>query len=99
MVVCRCIRLVPEVSPGCFMLYSHLEQHLFRCDARPKDLDSPDARMRSHKKTNNYVQYLDPKTLWDDYGIRSDVVVTLDGYLDFIIANTHAAVYGGIPSS
>ncbi|KAI0003199.1 hypothetical protein BJV74DRAFT_876167 [Russula compacta] len=45
-----------------------------KCDAPPHNLDSPEARPRSHKKTEMLIQCFDPRILWDDYGIRSDVV-------------------------
>ncbi|KAJ7668866.1 hypothetical protein B0H17DRAFT_1142415 [Mycena rosella] len=45
-----------------------------KCDALPNDLDAPGARMRSHRKTDFLITCFDPGTLWDDFGIRSDVV-------------------------
>ncbi|KAJ7034262.1 hypothetical protein C8F04DRAFT_1210668 [Mycena alexandri] len=44
-----------------------------KCDARPTDLDAGGARMRSHRKTDFLITCFDPGTLWDDFGIRSDV--------------------------
>ena len=48
-----------------------------RCDARPENLDSPGSHRRSHEKTDFLVNNFDPGILWDDFGIRSDIVVCL----------------------
>ncbi|KAJ7744450.1 hypothetical protein DFH07DRAFT_869769 [Mycena maculata] len=45
-----------------------------KCHARPHNLDSPGALPRSHQKTDKLITCFDPGTLWDDFGIRSDVV-------------------------
>ncbi|KAF8962421.1 hypothetical protein BDZ97DRAFT_1662882 [Flammula alnicola] len=45
-----------------------------KCDAHPDFLDAPGALHRSHNKTDFLVSCFDPGILWDDYGIRSDVV-------------------------
>ncbi|KAJ7441973.1 hypothetical protein B0H11DRAFT_2348854 [Mycena galericulata] len=45
-----------------------------KCDAMPNNLDAPGARMRSHRKTDFLITCFDPGTLWDDFGIRSDIV-------------------------
>ncbi|KAJ7824684.1 hypothetical protein B0H13DRAFT_2446949 [Mycena leptocephala] len=45
-----------------------------KCDAPPNDLDAPGARMRSHRKTDFLITCFDPGTLWDDFGIRHDIV-------------------------
>ncbi|KAJ6609901.1 hypothetical protein B0H10DRAFT_2438356 [Mycena sp. CBHHK59/15] len=45
-----------------------------RCDAKPDNLDAPGARPRSDEKTAFLVTCFDPGTLWDDFGIRSDVI-------------------------
>jgi hypothetical protein len=47
-----------------------------RCDANRKDLDAPGARPRSHAKTDHFIKVFDPGTLWSEYGIRYDVVVS-----------------------
>ncbi|KAJ7470119.1 hypothetical protein B0H11DRAFT_1919941 [Mycena galericulata] len=57
-----------------------------KCDAMPNNLDAPGARMCSHHKTDFLITCFDPGTLWDDFGIRSDIVVYL------------AAVAGHVPS-
>ena len=48
---------------------------IIRCDAKPDDLDAEGAHRRSHEKTDFMIRNFDPGILWDDYGIRSDVVV------------------------
>ncbi|KAF8210576.1 hypothetical protein K438DRAFT_2011932 [Mycena galopus ATCC 62051] len=45
-----------------------------KCDARPDNLDAPGARRRKDTKTAFLVTCFDPGTLWDDFGIRSDVI-------------------------
>jgi hypothetical protein len=80
MVVCHCSRLVPKVCRHLPRPYFHLEQHLVRCDAPPQDLDSPDARPRSQKTTTVLIQTFESRILWDEYGIRSDVMVRFNAY-------------------
>ncbi|KAF7354503.1 C2H2-type domain-containing protein [Mycena venus] len=45
-----------------------------KCDAPPNNLDATGAHMRSHGKTDFLITCFDPGTLWDDFGIRSDVM-------------------------
>ncbi|KAF8055570.1 hypothetical protein FPV67DRAFT_1435271 [Lyophyllum atratum] len=45
-----------------------------KCDARPKDLDTPEALRRSHTMTDVLIEAFDPGILWDEHGIRTDVV-------------------------
>ncbi|KAF8205901.1 hypothetical protein K438DRAFT_1963678 [Mycena galopus ATCC 62051] len=45
-----------------------------KCDAKPDNLDAQDARRRKDTKTAFLVTCFDPGTLWDDFGIRSDVI-------------------------
>ncbi|KAJ7500565.1 hypothetical protein B0H11DRAFT_2155527 [Mycena galericulata] len=45
-----------------------------KCDAKPSNLDAPGARRRKDTKTAFLVTCFDPGTLWDDFGIRSDVI-------------------------
>ena len=47
----------------------------FRCDARPDNLDDPGSHRRSHEKTDYLIKNFDPTILWDEYGIRHDIVV------------------------
>ncbi|KAG9223441.1 hypothetical protein PLEOSDRAFT_154734 [Pleurotus ostreatus PC15] len=51
-----------------------------KCDARPEDLDAPDAHRRTHEKTDLLIESFDPGILWDDWGIRSDIVPFTHGF-------------------
>jgi hypothetical protein len=46
-----------------------------RCDAKWDNLDDNIAGRRSHKLTCSLVAALDKNSLWDDYGIVSDIMV------------------------
>jgi hypothetical protein len=48
---------------------------MLRCDAPPDDLDKPHADRRTHELTDALIESKDAGILWDEYGIRSDVVV------------------------
>ncbi len=43
----------------------------------PSDLDGPGSHRRSHEITDFLIHKFDPGILWDDYGIRNDIVVRL----------------------
>ncbi|KAK6988610.1 hypothetical protein R3P38DRAFT_3409362 [Favolaschia claudopus] len=45
-----------------------------KCEAKPDNLDAPGARRRKDAKTAFLVTCFDPGTLWDEFGIRSDVI-------------------------
>ncbi|KAI5886109.1 uncharacterized protein SCHCODRAFT_02673152 [Schizophyllum commune H4-8] len=45
-----------------------------KCDAEPDDLDSENARRRTHEKTDFLISVFDPGILWSDFGVRVDVV-------------------------
>lgn len=52
----------------------------FRCDAHPTRLDdngTTGGLRRTQEKTDYFISVFDPGILWDDFGIRSDVVVSL----------------------
>ncbi|KAJ7038606.1 hypothetical protein C8F04DRAFT_951033, partial [Mycena alexandri] len=51
-----------------------------KCDAHPDHLDAPGARLRNKTKTDVLIQCFDPEILWDDYGVRSDIVPFTDGF-------------------
>ncbi|KDQ49560.1 hypothetical protein JAAARDRAFT_186918 [Jaapia argillacea MUCL 33604] len=51
-----------------------------KCNARPEDLDNPSARRRTAAKTEYYINTFDPGILWDDFGIRADVVPFTHGF-------------------
>lgn len=46
-----------------------------RCMARPEYLDDPDAGRRTHELTDALTEARTPGILWDEYGIREDIVV------------------------
>ena len=41
----------------------------------PDDLDGPGSHHRTHEKTDTLIKNFDPGILWDDFGIRHDIVV------------------------
>ncbi|KAF8203408.1 hypothetical protein K438DRAFT_1964892 [Mycena galopus ATCC 62051] len=45
-----------------------------KCDAHPDRLDAAGARLRNKTKTEVLIECFDPGILWDDYGLRSDIV-------------------------
>ena len=46
-----------------------------RCDALPDNLNGPGSHRCSHEKTNFLIKNFNPGILWDDFGIRHDIVV------------------------
>lgn len=57
---------------------------IYRCDARPDNLDGPGSHRCSHEKTDYLIKNFDPGVLWDEYGIRHDIVVRLCGILVYV---------------
>ena len=58
-------------------IYFKSRSHNFsRCNAPPDNLDRPNSRRRTHEKTDLYVSAWDSGTLWTDFGIRADIVVS-----------------------
>ncbi|KAJ7724027.1 hypothetical protein B0H16DRAFT_1736971 [Mycena metata] len=51
-----------------------------KCDAKPHHLDAAGARRRTHEKTDFLITCFDPGTLWDEFGIRADVVPFTHGF-------------------
>ncbi|KAJ6533651.1 hypothetical protein B0H19DRAFT_1383623 [Mycena capillaripes] len=45
-----------------------------KCEAHPDHLDEDGARLRTKTKTDTLITCFDPGILWDDYGIRADIV-------------------------
>ncbi|KAF7359961.1 hypothetical protein MVEN_00723000 [Mycena venus] len=45
-----------------------------KCDAHPDNLDAEGARLRTRTKTEALIMCFDPGILWDDYGVRADVM-------------------------
>jgi hypothetical protein len=73
-----CLLLVSEVSIVLLFILCWLIQIvLFRCEARPENLDNPGSHRRSHAKSDFLIKQWDPGILWDQFGIRSDIVVYL----------------------
>ncbi|KAJ6630400.1 hypothetical protein B0H10DRAFT_2160321 [Mycena sp. CBHHK59/15] len=52
----------------------YLEQVWLAGIAHPDHLDAEGARLRTKTKTDTLIMCFDPGILWDDYGIRSDIV-------------------------
>ncbi|KAJ6506530.1 hypothetical protein C8R45DRAFT_508629 [Mycena sanguinolenta] len=52
----------------------------FRCEALPDHLDEAGARLRTKTKTETLIRCFDPGILWDEYGVRSDVVPFTAGF-------------------
>jgi hypothetical protein len=55
--------------------------YFHRCDANPDNLDAGGARLRSQIKTEFLIDNWDPGTLWTDFGVRADIVVSLSAAL------------------
>ena len=76
-----CPGLVPKVRPNFFFGSAPNNRQLVRCDGHPNDLDADDTRRRSHQKTGFLINTFDPGILWDDFGVRSDIMVRLSIFL------------------
>lgn len=59
----------------CHFRSSCFDVLLCRCDARPNNLNNFSAHRRMHEKTDLLLRLFDSGTVWDEYGLRSDVVV------------------------
>ncbi|KAJ7845013.1 hypothetical protein B0H14DRAFT_3685165 [Mycena olivaceomarginata] len=46
-----------------------------KCEALPDHLDAEGIRLRTRTKTETLIRCFDPGILWDDYGVRADIVV------------------------
>ena len=55
-----------------------------RCDAHPTNLDGPGSHRRSHKKTDVLINKFDPGILWDEFGIKYDIVVCSPSVMYFM---------------
>jgi hypothetical protein len=58
-----------------------------RCDAKPDSLDQAGSHRRRHEKTDFLIQNYDAGVLWDDFGIRSDIVVRINPVLPSMCRN------------
>ncbi|KAN0128104.1 hypothetical protein V8E53_014085 [Lactarius tabidus] len=45
-----------------------------RCDALPTNLDGAESHRRSHEKTDILINTYNPRVLWDDFGVRHNIV-------------------------
>ncbi|KAF8258699.1 hypothetical protein EI94DRAFT_1774119 [Lactarius quietus] len=45
-----------------------------KCDALPSDLDGPESHQCSHEKTDLLINTFDHNVLWDNFGIRHNIV-------------------------
>lgn len=67
----------PKCVTFILCIFSLLRSHsASRCLAKPNFLDDASARRRTHEKTELLFDSFDSRILWDDFGIRSDVVVS-----------------------
>jgi hypothetical protein len=64
-------------SPVVFGVSTGIAKALHRCDAKPDNLDAGNARLRNHRKTELLINTWDSRTLWTDFGVRADIVVSL----------------------
>jgi Plavaka transposase len=60
----------------------------YRCDAKWDNLDDNLAGRRSHELTCTLVAALDRSSLWDDYGIVSDIMVCRCWFLNLSLPST-----------
>jgi hypothetical protein len=54
----------------------------YRCDAHRRHLDDPHAHLRTQRKVEHLFKMLeegalDAGTLWDEYGLRTDITVSV----------------------
>lgn len=66
-----CVTLVSLYLYGISLLM------FIRCDADPKDLDNPNANLRTREQTATLLKDEDPESLWYDHGIVPDFQVPL----------------------
>ena len=50
---------------------------LYRCDAKPNKLDAGNAHRRRRTKTEFLINNWAAGTLWSDFGVRADIVVSV----------------------
>lgn len=66
----------PTWATSLFFLNSLDAWSYIRCDAKPSNLDDNHAHLRTYEKTDFLLGVFDPGIVWDEYGLRSDVVVS-----------------------
>ena len=76
--------------------WSRLTLYYVRCDAPSRNLDGKESHRRSHEKTDILVNTFNPRILWDDFGIRHNIVVcivyTFYGYLLAKMFGSHSHI-------
>ncbi|KAN0134193.1 hypothetical protein V8E53_007965, partial [Lactarius tabidus] len=45
-----------------------------KCDVLPRNLDGAESHRRSHEKTDILINTYNPRVLWDDFGVRHNIV-------------------------
>ncbi|KAF8889756.1 hypothetical protein CPB84DRAFT_1816420 [Gymnopilus junonius] len=72
----KCLDLGPYIAdyPEQVWLATIVSNWCPKCDAKPDNLDDPSSHRRSHEKTDYLIKNFDPGILWDEFGIRSDIV-------------------------
>jgi hypothetical protein len=69
---------VPKVSFWTSTLHAVLlTLSYIRCDVLPGNLDGTESHRRSHEKTNVLINSFNPCILWDDFGVRHDIMVRM----------------------
>ena len=63
-----------------------------RCDAFPTDLDCAGSHRRSHEKTDLLIKSFEPEILWDEFGIRNDIMVHFAFVLFLTLFSYHYTV-------
>lgn len=79
----HCAGLVPKVRSPPFTAQQTTKT--CRCDANPENLDAGGARLRSQRKTEFLISNWDPGTLWTDFGVRADIVVSLPAEIYYLL--------------
>lgn len=95
-------RMVCTVSVNSYMTLKYWFWYCctLRCTALQTDLDGGGVR-RSHEHTDQLLQVFDLKTLWDDYGIVGDLIVSRLPYVIkffLTISTVHSAIHHGVPT-
>ena len=65
----------PRLAIRSFLYQFDSYMLFYRCNARWDNLDDNIAGWRLHKLTCSLIAALDKKSLWDDYGIVSNIMV------------------------
>lgn len=85
-----------------YVLYSYYDSVNFssvnRCNAPPDNLDHPNSHRRTHEKTDLLIISWDPGTLWSDFGICANVVVSGPHWFGSVVLKTFVAIHSQISS-